>query len=45
MVVTLTAKIAAGALRGIPRDAALERVIAGLALTISGLLLHPIFWS
>ncbi len=39
---TPTVKVAAGALRGIPRDAALERAIAGLALTLSGLLLHHI---
>ncbi len=41
---TLTAKIAAGALRGLPRNTVLEQVITGLALTLFGLFLHLIFW-
>ncbi len=41
---TLTTKIATGMLWGIQRHAALERVIAGLVLTLSSLLLHLIFW-
>jgi hypothetical protein len=40
--VTPTTNLAVGALGGILRNAALERDITGLALTLSGPLLHPI---
>ncbi len=42
---TMTTGIAARTLRSVPRDAALKRVIAGLALTLSSLLLRHIFWG
>ncbi len=41
---TITAKTTARTLRGVLRDVALHQVIAGLALTISGLLLRLIVW-
>ncbi len=41
---TMTAKTSARMLRGVLRDAALQQVIAGLVLTLSGLLLCSVFW-